>query len=595
LRGELASETAVEIAEGNNHPEVAKIIREAQERQTAALGETPGLYVEVNGTMNYQTYWLMTIDGRVQQFDDAALEKNGLKGFYSVKGKKVDCRLDGGLHYDFKITRDGLTGETMTLKRLRDEDVWSGTKAELTKLGTNYEACAQPLQIYLSQFPKGAHADEAAKLIKTGLPEKITDRDWQALLRAVDDSGNDYESVLKQVKAFIEHYPDSKYAENASELLTNTLPEKIERQAWKNTASEAAAASTNYEFAAKVYQNYLKRFPTGNHAKSASEILDTTLPSMMRDRDYNLAVTRASEQFASKKWSSAEVAITSALRLNPEGVASPKLQEMQKQVVAELEKQAAQQREQRYQKAIATARTALASQDSATASEQIAIALEVHPEDAVVTELKQQSTIQAKAQIALNNARLNKDGGRWSEALNAVDEAIRLSPKLTGAVELKSEIEKGAAAAKVASEEARRTTIKSLPLLSIDDLMQACWNQNESLTRATFAEKGYAGKKIRYVGTVDTLRPEKMIVEFTSQKFIKSMVGNNTEVNTLRPSYVNVQFAADKLDQLKSLTKGSQVEIVGELYSLELSDHGFAQISGGCVIRVRNGELAPAN
>lgn len=106
-------------------------------------------------------------------------------------------------------------------KRIEDEsntndrEAWETAVAAAKAAETNFEKAADAYQAYLKTHPKGGHATEAATLLKA-LPQKIVDRDWQAIAESARTAAP--EETWNRCDEFIQKNHESSWVADATKL-----------------------------------------------------------------------------------------------------------------------------------------------------------------------------------------------------------------------------------------------------------------------------------------------------------------------------------------------------------------------------------------
>ena len=240
--------------------------------------------------------------------------------------------------------------------------------------GAHYEQAIQKYQQYLNRFPQGRHASNAKDLVEVTLPRQIDDQSWRSTTAAVEAAREDHEEAIQKYRQYLDRFPQGQHASNAKELVNVTLPRQIDDQAWKSTTTAAEGAGSSYEFAIQQYEQYLRRFPQGRHISDAMALVDVTLPHRIaernREHDYQTAVRDASTEFQLKNWFNADQAIRRALEIKPDSAESVQLKEMQQTVAHAL-----------FDAQVVSFNKAIESKAIGTASEILTQATAILPDD----------------------------------------------------------------------------------------------------------------------------------------------------------------------------------------------------------------------
>jgi len=129
--------------------------------------------------------------------------------------------------------------------------LWTGVR------GTN---SVDDYETYLAQYPNGRYAALAHNLINK-LKESEAEQAWQTANKAGEES--DYQNYLSK-------YPQGKYAELAKIKYNKLKVEREDREASQKEREEQALwQKAESGKSAQVVQEYLDKYPNGNHATAA--------------------------------------------------------------------------------------------------------------------------------------------------------------------------------------------------------------------------------------------------------------------------------------------------------------------------------------
>jgi len=460
----------------------------------------------------------------------------------------------------------------VTLPQLMDDQAWELASTGANSAGTNYEQAIQQYRQYLGLYPHGRHTSNATSFVEVILPQQIDDQVWNTANAAANGAGTHYEDAFRCYRQYVERFPSGRHAAAADE------------QAWNTTTAAGAAAGTHYEGAFVFYRGYLDRFPAGRHASDATKMLEVELPQRiaLRDREteYQTAVSDAMLHFQKKDWALADQCIKKAMNIKPDGVELKQLTAMQPVIAVEL-------REQQYREALADARRVLGNGEPEQAAVFCRAALLAKPNDPTATQLLQETTESMNRvkpyQDAIRMASSLLDQQKWLEAIAAVNAALAIRSGDQAALGIRSKI-----------MEAERDYLKTIPALNLSEMVDDLFaspasyvvtdsggtviyaartqngygggsSQNVGATTDAAYQKfttHYKGRRIKYSGVVQDLRPDENSIVFKGDGII------------LANYKIKGTFPIEDASQITKIVKWQKLVIVGEINDMTTSFFG---------------------
>ncbi len=119
-----------------------------------------------------------------------------------------------------------------------DHEAWDRAVALEKTAGTSLERIKEAFQLYLKEYPEGAHAADAHAMVEKTLPKKIEDRDWQAIPESAKSAPTD--DTWDHCDLFIQKYPTSTWVTEALKLRESAGVKSYADAAHKGQESIAA-------------------------------------------------------------------------------------------------------------------------------------------------------------------------------------------------------------------------------------------------------------------------------------------------------------------------------------------------------------------
>jgi serine/threonine protein kinase/formylglycine-generating enzyme required for sulfatase activity/outer membrane protein assembly factor BamD (BamD/ComL family) len=170
-------------------------------------------------------------------------------------------------------------------------------KAELAAQASELEAAIDALREYLDQYPAGEYSDRIREQCEQELPERIQENYYENLKAQAEaaEKKENYEVAIEAYQAYLERYPDGKFAGQAMQKCNVELPDLLDGLTFRNAQANAEAAlkESRFEEASGAYASYLESYPDGCHNDTARQQLDFVIPQKVDEQAFALAEAEA--------------------------------------------------------------------------------------------------------------------------------------------------------------------------------------------------------------------------------------------------------------------------------------------------------------
>ncbi|MBN1808172.1 MAG: hypothetical protein JW909_03825 [Planctomycetes bacterium] len=156
------------------------------------------------------------------------------------------------------------------LRRL-DESDFAAAQTIAREAGDDIQKAIGAYRQYLAVHPRGRRVAVAREQVEVILPRAWDDRDFALAKAAAEEAGEDFHGVISAYDVYLSQWPDGAHAHEAEDKLKQVKHGMLQKDKEDFEAAETKARERDwrYVYAIEAYESYLASHPDGHYAEEA--------------------------------------------------------------------------------------------------------------------------------------------------------------------------------------------------------------------------------------------------------------------------------------------------------------------------------------